>query len=59
MTIRATQKKIMSKPVTSVDEGKKLARAGVLSGQPKAEKGTKAELNQVSNTSGSRCRRPS
>ena len=58
MTILATQKKIMSKPVTRTDDGKKWFSNSFLSGQPKDENGTKAELNQVSNTSGSLVRVP-
>ena len=54
ITIRATQKKMMSKPVTNTDEGRKCLIAGVSSGQPSELKGTSAELNQVSSTSGSR-----
>ena len=55
MTMRATQKKMMSKPVTSTEEGRNAARGPcVLSGQPSEENGTSAEENQVSSTSGSR-----
>jgi hypothetical protein len=54
MTIRATQKKMMSKPVTSTDEGRKALRSGVSSGQPRVENGTSADENQVSSTSASR-----
>src|SRR5687768_5438482 len=52
--MRATQKKMMSKPVTSTEEGRKVFRSGVCAGQPSDEKGTSAEENQVSRTSGSR-----
>ena len=48
----------MSKPVTRTDDGKKWLSNSFLSGQPKDENGTKAELNQVSNTSGSLVRAP-
>ena len=58
MTMRATQKKMMSKPVTKTVEGKKRSSSSVLFGQPKDENGTKAELNQVSKTSSSRRRLP-
>ncbi|CAB4543866.1 unannotated protein [freshwater metagenome] len=52
-TIRATQKKRMSYPVTKTLVGKNFARSSVLSGQPKVENGHKPEENQVSRTSGS------
>src|SRR5262245_43621507 len=51
--MRATQKKMMSKPVTSTDVGYQRASAGVRSGQPRVEKGQSPEENQVSSTSGS------
>src|SRR3954470_6167430 len=54
MIMRATQKKMMSLPVTRTSEGRKVSRSGVLSGQPSDEKGTSCEENQVSRTSGSR-----
>lgn len=54
ITMRATQKKMMSKPVTSTEDGMNNFRSGVSSGQPKVEKGTSAEENQVSSTSSSR-----
>ena len=54
ITMRATQKKMMSKPVTSTEEGRNTSWSFVLSGQPSEENGTSAEENQVSSTSGSR-----
>ena len=54
MTMRATQKKMMSKPVTSTDDGRNIFMSGVSSGQPMVEKGTRADENQVSSTSSSR-----
>ena len=54
MIIRATQKNMMSNPVTSTEEGKKASRSLVFSGQPSEVKGTSAEENQVSRTSSSR-----
>ena len=51
--MRATQKKMMSKPVTSTEVGRKVASSGVLSGQPRVENGHSAEENQVSSTSSS------
>ena len=51
--MRATQKKIISYPVTSTLVGKNRLRSGVSSGQPSVEKGQRAELNHVSSTSGS------
>src|SRR5216683_7864199 len=54
MIIRATQKKMMSKPVMSTDEGRKRSRSSVFSGQPSEENGTSAEENHVSSTSSSR-----
>src|SRR4249920_3398043 len=58
MTMRATQKKMMSKPVTSTDEGKYRSSAGLLvSGycgvQSSVENGHRADENQVSRTSSS------
>ena len=35
MIIRATQKKMMSKPVTSTDDGRKVRSSGVSAGQPR------------------------
>ena len=58
MIIRATQKKMMSKPVTSADEGRNSFSSGVSAGQPRVLKGTSAELNHVSSTSGSRASGP-
>src|SRR5471032_907875 len=54
MTMRATQKKMMSKPVTSTDDGRKALMSGVSSGQPMVENGISADENQVSSTSASR-----
>jgi hypothetical protein len=54
MIIRATQKKMMSKPVTSTDDGRNVASSRVLSGQPSVEWHHSAELNHVSRTSSSR-----
>ena len=54
MIMRATQKKMMSKPVTSTEEGRKVSRSCVFSGQPSEENGTSCEENQVSSTSSSR-----
>ena len=51
--IRATQKKMMSKPVTSTEVGYQRASSLVCSGQPMVEKGQSAEENQVSSTSSS------
>ena len=51
--MRATQKKMMSKPVTSTLVGYQVARSLVCSGQPMVEKGHRAEENQVSSTSSS------
>src|SRR5690606_10416214 len=58
MTIRATQKKMMSNPVTSTEPGKKALSSGVSCGQPSVENGHSAEENHVSSTSSS-CRRVS
>src|SRR5216110_1096994 len=54
--MRATQKKMMSLPVTSTEEGRNTSRSLVFSGQPSEENGTRAEENHVSRTSGSRRR---
>ena len=53
MIILATQKKMISKPVTSTSVGWKSFSSSVLSGQPKVENVHSAELNQVSRTSSS------
>ena len=58
MIIRATQKKIISKPVTRTLVGLKFFSASVCSGQPWVEKVQSAEENQVSRTSSS-CRNTS
>ena len=52
--IRATQKKMMSNPVTRIEVGKYFANSGVCSGQPSVPIGQRPEENQVSSTSGSR-----
>ena len=49
----ATQKKMISWPVSRREPGKKAARSSVLLGQPSTEKGKRPEENQVSRTSGS------
>src|SRR6266403_135507 len=51
--MRATQKKMMSKPVTRTDVGYHVSRSRVFSGQPSVENGQRPEENQVSSTSGS------
>jgi hypothetical protein len=53
MIIRATQKKMMSKPVTSTRGRVEGLSRSVSSGQPRVLKGHSAELNQVSSTSSS------
>ena len=53
ITIRATQKKMMSKPVTSTEVGRKVLSSLVSCGQPSVENGHNAEENQVSSTSSS------
>jgi hypothetical protein len=53
MIIRATQKKMMSKPVTSTSVGWKVFRVSGSLGQPRVPKVHSAELNQVSSTSSS------
>ncbi len=53
MTIRATQKKMMSKPVISTDDGRKRRSSGVSCGQPSVEWHHSADENQVSSTSSS------
>ena len=55
MIMRATQKKMMSWPVTSTSVGWNRASAWVCSGQPRVAKLHSAEENQVSRTSSS-CR---
>jgi hypothetical protein len=59
ITMRATQKKMMSKPVTSTLDGRYMSSAGLdfrgYSGvQSSVENGHSAEENQVSSTSLSR-----
>ncbi len=58
MIIRATQKKMMSKPVTSTLEGRKRSCSTVFAGQPSVLNGTSADEYQVSRTSGSRSSGP-
>ena len=53
MIIRATQKKMMSKPVTSTDDGRKVSSSFVASGQPSVEWHHSADENHVSSTSSS------
>ena len=53
MIIRATQKKMMSKPVTSTEEGRNACSSGVSSGQPSVEWHHSADENHVSSTSSS------
>src|SRR5258706_14906457 len=53
MIMRTTQKKMISKPVISTDEGRKVRNSGVSSGQPSVEWHQSAEENQVSSTSSS------
>src|SRR6266568_4243658 len=55
MIMRTTQKKMMSKPVISTDEGRKVLSSGVSTGQPSVEWHHSAEENHVSSTSSS-CR---
>src|SRR4051794_124029 len=51
--IRATQKKMMSCPVSITEVGYHVSSSLVFSGQPRVENGHSPELNQVSSTSGS------
>ncbi len=51
--IRATQKKMMSKPVIRTLVGYSVVSSGVLSGHPRVENGHNAEENHVSRTSSS------
>ena len=51
MIIRATQKKMMSLPVTSTSDGRKVFRSAVASGQPSDANGPSCDENQVSSTS--------
>src|SRR5690606_18155438 len=53
MIMRATQKKMISGPVTSVSPGKNFLSEAVSSGQPRVEKGQSQDENHVSRTSGS------
>jgi hypothetical protein len=54
MAILATQKNKISAPVSRMVFGKKAFKSKLsMFGHPKAEKGNKAEENQVSNTSSS------
>ena len=64
MTIRATQKKIISKPVTNTDDGRYCCNAILAASfssspvQSKVENGHNADEYQVSSTSSSRFRLP-
>ena len=58
MIIRATQKKMMSKPVTSTVLGRNRSCSTVFAGQPSVENGTSADEYQVSSTSSSRVSAP-
>ena len=58
MIIRATQKKMMSKPVTSTVEGRNRSCSTVLAGQPTVENGNCEAEYQVSSTSSSRVNSP-
>lgn len=49
---------MMSKPVTSTDDGRKCFISGVSFGQPSDENGTSADENHVSSTSSSRLSAP-
>ena len=51
--MRATQKNIMSKPVTRTLVGYQVFKASVCSGQPSVENGQRPEENHVSSTSSS------
>src|ERR1039457_3010269 len=53
MIMRATQKKMMSGPVTRSVVGQNFFNISVCSGQPIVANGHNHELNQVSRTSGS------
>jgi len=54
MTILATQKKMISPPVSRRSPGKKALRSGFsLSGHPRVENGKSPDENQVSRTSSS------
>lgn len=52
--MRATQKKMISYPVTKTLDGRKALSSSVSDYQPSVENGTSAEENHVSNTSSSR-----
>ena len=54
MIIRATHRKMMSRPVTSASVGYKARSCGVSTGHPSVANGHRALENQVSSTSGSR-----
>ena len=56
ITMRATQKKRISRPVSSKLPGKNPRKSGVSSGQPSTEKGKRPLLNHVSSTSSSCCK---
>src|SRR3990167_3821632 len=53
ITIRETQKKMISNPVIKTLVGKNVLSLSVFCGQPNVENGHNAEENQVSNTSSS------
>src|SRR5271163_3129533 len=53
MIMRTTQKKMMSKPVTTTEVGRNMRNSGVCSGQPSVEWHHSADENQVSSTSSS------
>jgi len=54
MTILATQKKMISPPVSKRSPGKNALKSGFSSsGHPRVEKGNRPEENQVSRTSSS------
>src|SRR5262249_5496854 len=53
ITMRTTQKKMMSKPVMSTDEGQNVLSSGVSLGHPNVEWHHSADENHVSSTSSS------
>src|SRR5476649_871397 len=53
MIMRTTQKKMISKPVTSTELGRNTSSSCVFSGQPSVEWHHRADENHVSSTSGS------
>src|SRR6476660_2351814 len=54
MIIRATQKKMMSNPVTRTDDGRNVRSSRVSAGHPSVEWHHSADENHVSSTSSSR-----